>query len=225
MFKCTISHTRTINNIVTKINISISKRMDVFLLVVVIILAIILVGVNIYLLIYYSHPDDQGFGESIYPKIVVVLGLTLAFAQILILPLDISNARGDGANFRIDIFWQIVLITVACYIVFLAPFSLFLYEADDEDTCGTKLLHAIKMEAFVIVILIVLFVSTYFFFSKAKIPFRQIRIAENSFKGHSNIISSELPTDTNEVMELDVSFAIYVIAVFSWIGWYVAVLF
>ena len=46
--------------------------MDIVLLVVVIILAIVLVGLNIYLLAYYSHPDDEGFGVSIWPKIVVV---------------------------------------------------------------------------------------------------------------------------------------------------------
>eukprot|EP00826_Nyctotherus_ovalis_P011973 TRINITY_DN1311_c0_g1_i7.p3 TRINITY_DN1311_c0_g1~~TRINITY_DN1311_c0_g1_i7.p3 ORF type:complete len:194 (-),score=53.83 TRINITY_DN1311_c0_g1_i7:1092-1673(-) len=191
---------------------------DVFLLIVVILLAIILVGVNIYLLIYYSHPDDQGFGESVYPKIIVVLGLTLAFAQILILPLDVSNARGDGADFRIDIFWQVVLIIVACYIVFIAPFSLFLYEADDEDSCGAKLCHAIKMEFFVIVILVILFLATYFFFNEAKIPLDEITIAANSFET-AGYATNNMPSGSETHMKLDVSFAIYIIAVFSWIGW------
>jgi LMBR1 domain-containing protein 1 len=183
------------------------------------------VGVNIYLLIYYSHPDDQGFGDSIYPKIIVVLGLTLAFAQILILPLDVSNARGDGADFRVDIFWQIVLIAVACYIVFLAPFSLFLYEADDEETCGAKLCHAIKMEVFVIVILAILFIATYFFFNEAKIPLDEIKIFESSFSDQGdNMQTDDLPSGKETKMELNVSFAIYIIALFSWIGWYVLVL-
>ncbi len=107
--------------------------MDIVLLIVVIILALVLVGLNIYLLAYYSHPDDEGFGVSIWPKIVAVLGLTLAFAQILILPLDISNSRGSGSGFRVDILWQILIICVAVYIVFLAPISLFYYEAEDEE--------------------------------------------------------------------------------------------
>jgi hypothetical protein len=45
---------------------------DIFLLIVVIILAIVLIGLNIYLMIYYSHPADRGIGEAIWPKIVVV---------------------------------------------------------------------------------------------------------------------------------------------------------
>ena len=47
--------------------------MDIVLLIVVIFLALVLVGINIYLLAYYSHPDDEGFGLSIWPKVVVVL--------------------------------------------------------------------------------------------------------------------------------------------------------
>jgi LMBR1 domain-containing protein 1 len=58
----------------------------------------------------------------------------LAFAQVLILPLDVSNSRGDGSGFRVDILWQIVFILVAIYVFFLAPFSLFYYEAEDEET-------------------------------------------------------------------------------------------
>jgi hypothetical protein len=55
--------------------------MDVVLLVVTILLALILVGVNIYLLVYYSHPDDEGFGASWWPKIIVVF-LPLNLTQI-----------------------------------------------------------------------------------------------------------------------------------------------
>lgn len=47
--------------------------MDVVLLIVVIILVLVLIGVNIYLLVYYSHPDDEGFGASVWPKIIVVI--------------------------------------------------------------------------------------------------------------------------------------------------------
>ena len=192
---------------------------DIFLLIVVIILALILIGVNIYLLVYYSHPDDEGFGASIWPKCIVVLGLTLAFAQILILPLDVSNARGDGNGFRVDIFWQIVLITVACYIVFLAPFSLFFYEADDEETLGAKLGHALKMELFVIVILVILFLATYFFFNEAKIPIDNIQIEANAFQTTMDNLTLKYSISDTDIV-LDVSFTIYIIAVFSWFGWY-----
>jgi len=46
--------------------------MDIFVLIVVIILALLLIAVNIYLVIYFIHKDDTGVGQAILPKIVVV---------------------------------------------------------------------------------------------------------------------------------------------------------
>ena len=70
------------------------------------------------------------------------MGLTLAFGQVLALPLDVSNARGQGAGFRVDILWQIIYMIVAIYVFFLVPFALFYYESDEEDdtVCFTRFL-------------------------------------------------------------------------------------
>jgi len=46
--------------------------MDAFLLISIIVVAVVLLLVNIYLLAIFIHPDDKGFGTSIFPKIVVV---------------------------------------------------------------------------------------------------------------------------------------------------------
>lgn len=45
---------------------------DVFMLVLTIVLGILLVLANVYLLAYYCHPDDRGFGSALICKIVVV---------------------------------------------------------------------------------------------------------------------------------------------------------
>ncbi len=47
-----------------------------------------LVG-NIYVLAFYAHPEDRN--QAWFPKIVVLLGLTLAFLSVLMLPLDRAN--------------------------------------------------------------------------------------------------------------------------------------
>lgn len=54
--------------------------MDVFLIIVTIILTILLFIVNVYLLAYYSHPDDRSDCFAIICKILVVIGLTLTWA-------------------------------------------------------------------------------------------------------------------------------------------------
>lgn len=74
--------------------------MDWFLTIVSVVVGILLVGVNFYLLALYCHrmfdidnwsADDNGFGASLFCKVIVVLGLTLSWAQVLLMPLDIAN--------------------------------------------------------------------------------------------------------------------------------------
>ena len=45
---------------------------DIFMLVMIIILGLLLLVTNIYLLAYYCHPDDRGFGSGLLCKLVIV---------------------------------------------------------------------------------------------------------------------------------------------------------
>lgn len=60
-------------------------------IVLIVVFIIILLAVNIYLLALYCHPDDKGWGNVVYCKILVVAGLTLCQAQALMVPLDVAN--------------------------------------------------------------------------------------------------------------------------------------
>ncbi len=46
--------------------------MDVLMIVFICLISIILIIADIYLLAYYCHPDDRGFGSALICKIVVV---------------------------------------------------------------------------------------------------------------------------------------------------------
>ena len=46
--------------------------MDIFLLVSTIILSILLIFVSFYFLALYCHPEDKGWGTSLFCKILVV---------------------------------------------------------------------------------------------------------------------------------------------------------
>ena len=68
--------------------------------------------------------------------------MTLAWAQVLMLPLDVSNARyfkitvrGSGGQLNMAIFWQVIYIALAVFIVVIIPACTFYYEADDEWSC------------------------------------------------------------------------------------------
>ena len=47
--------------------------MDVLMIVFICLISILLIIANIYLLAYYCHPDDRGFGSALICKIVVVI--------------------------------------------------------------------------------------------------------------------------------------------------------
>ena len=81
---------------------------DVFLIVATTVAFFILLVIAVYLLVYYSHPDDHN--EAYFPKIVVIIGIMLAGATCLLLPLDVANGEGYPGTFEIlyyinFIFW------------------------------------------------------------------------------------------------------------------------
>ena len=73
---------------------------DVFLIVALTVAFFILLVVAVYLLVYYSHPDDRN--EAYFPKIVVIIGIMLAGATCLLLPLDVANNEGYAGTLCCD---------------------------------------------------------------------------------------------------------------------------
>ena len=72
------------------------------MLVMIIVLSILLFIISLWLLIYFGHPDDRWECFAIFCKIIMVtynsitiqiIGMTLAWAQVLMLPLDVANTR------------------------------------------------------------------------------------------------------------------------------------
>jgi LMBR1-like membrane protein len=65
---------------------------DVFLIVSITVAFLILFVVAVYFLVYYQHPDDHD--DAYFPKFVVIIGIMLAGATALLLPLDVANNDG-----------------------------------------------------------------------------------------------------------------------------------
>lgn len=106
------------------------------MIVMLSIIGVLLLIANVYLLAYYTHPDDNGKGIDLLSKIVVVIGMTLTWTTVLMFPLDVSNARSSlDVAFRMDIFWQVVYLTTAAFILIIIPSLIFYYEADPDWTC------------------------------------------------------------------------------------------
>lgn len=110
---------------------------NVVAIVVSVVVALVIIVVSFYLFSMYCHrkynrdiAEEQGFGNALFPKILVILSQALAWGQVLLLPLDLSvNGNDPDTNFNVVyyIYYPIVFFITA----FLNPFAMFFYESDE----------------------------------------------------------------------------------------------
>ena len=58
--------------------------------------------------------------------------MILAWAQVLMLPLDVSNARGEGGGIDMKLFWFIIYMASAIWVFVVIPFMKNYLEADED---------------------------------------------------------------------------------------------
>jgi hypothetical protein len=104
--------------------------MLVFLTVVVILIFILVFIGNIYILAYFSHPEDNVTKGIWYYRGLVILCLSFANYIIFAIPLDISSAnRHDSIKlgFPMDIIWSVIDFVVCATVMFFLPLALVIY--------------------------------------------------------------------------------------------------
>jgi LMBR1 domain-containing protein 1 len=78
--------------------------------------------------VYFQSEEDKN--TAIFPKVVVVVGLTLTCINILMLPYDVANAR-TRSSIPVDLLWVILYVIIAVWSIGVIPFTIFYYEAED----------------------------------------------------------------------------------------------
>lgn len=110
-----------------------------FLIVIAVVVSVLALGVAIYVLVAYQHPEDRN--QAWIPKIVVIFGFTLAIWTVLLFPLDVGNRNACAQNVSFsDCHFAIPTrqLWYACYgciggmVGIIIPFSIFYYEADSD---------------------------------------------------------------------------------------------
>ena len=134
---------------------------DIFMLIIVIVLSIIIIFINIYLLAYYCATDDTEFKGAIFLKITAVLGMFIGLGQVCLLPLDVSNTRGEGGEFRMDIIWQITYLVITIFVFIIIPLEIAIYESDPDWTCKQKLGNTFCFFFCEVIVIGLLFLITY----------------------------------------------------------------
>jgi len=123
------------------------------MIIVVVAVAILTVVLSLYLIVIYQHPEDHN--QAWFPKLVVLLGFTIAIYTVLMFPLDVANSQVCETNlplvdcsttFPMEAMWQAIYIANMVCVFVLLPFAFFYYEGDSEWYVLLTLANTIKFE-------------------------------------------------------------------------------
>ena len=206
---------------------------DAMLIIMIIVMLIVLLITNIYILIDFSHPDDK---ESIIGwilKLIVIIGLTLAWCQVLMVPLDVSNNRTFGGGIDMKLFWFIIFIITLIYVLVIFPISSSLYETQDDWTVCEKIKHCLCFFLVLIIFFVGITAVLYATIGKTSIPITKKEYEDCSidnviFDSNDPGFLSKLNCNlkrSEESVELNVNIIVYSMAILTFISWIVFALF
>lgn len=163
--------------------------MDIALLIVTLVIAGLLPLCSIYFVVYFQHEEDKLTAWA--PKIITVLGLTLAGYNLFLLPLDIANRqygklpiKGIAITlFSLDILFSALII----------PFMILYYEGiptqkTNKSIAFHQTIYACKWIIPVIVVLTALTIPLYIFFGHTKIS--QVVLNSKFVQGNASLFSN-----------------------------------
>jgi len=151
-----------------------------------VIIIMILMVLSVYMIVYFQHPDDKN--QAYFPKITVLLGMVIAGATIMLLPVDVANRAeyagctgydmGPCGELNMIAIWDTMYWLIVIMLVVFIPLSTFFYEADDGSVTGAKnsrLKEALISEVFVILIVSAVFTGLYQGYGTTTIPVVEYR--------------------------------------------------
>ena len=193
---------------------------DWFTIVVIFLIIIALLITNIYIIAYFCHPDDKGSLIGWVLKIIVLIGLTLSWIQVLLLPIDVSNTRTFGGGLNMKVFWYVIYILTIIYILIIYPLSTSFYEADPDWSIKEKITHSLCWFFIYFLFFLLITIILYSSIGKTDIPITRIFCDysqnQNSFSEFSEISNCK---SSDEHLQIKVNFLIYAIAVLLFVSW------
>ena len=200
---------------------------DVVLVVTAVVMTLMILLASVYLLVYFQHEDDKNVAWA--PKIAVVLSLTLTATSVLLLPLDVANQKSNG-QMPMQLLYQILYVASIVMATAVVPFLIFYYEAWDPEKPNGRLRAALCYETITCIVTAILLAIMWLFLGFADIP-----VTEFVFNGtlldaaDNDLFDCGLPTGCPAPLEtefrISVTPVVYVMAMASFVGWFLFTLF
>lgn len=201
---------------------------DVWLIIVTIVCFLLMVALNIFMLFYYLHPDDKGFINGCFEKLMIVLASTVLWAFVLLLPLDIANSRGDGSGFNIETTYVILFIIYLIFLVIVLPFVSFFYDTDTDNTCAIRFFKSLIYTILMAVIVIILGLIAWGIVNNGEIACSQQTGLISSFQFSSDEVTTaflESATATSAGVAYQSNMLIIAVIFILFLGWFLFIIF
>mmetsp|Transcript_24368 Transcript_24368/g.39232 ORF Transcript_24368/g.39232 Transcript_24368/m.39232 type:complete len:534 (+) Transcript_24368:160-1761(+) len=226
---------------------------DAFLIITILVIAVVLlIGIALSI-VYMQHPDDKNVAWL--PKGVVLFGLFLACCNVLILPLDVMDAQnGGGLNMNLVWTISFYMTAVMVLIIIPFAYFYYENETDSGEStagcCGlipywnSQLCEGIKWSLAFFISFSLILVIMY-----ALLPYADIPLTTRTYDFTSSTLRvttavpdlDELDVDcssdadtaaqthdcfvSSSVIELQITFPVYCMALLAFVGWFLFVLF
>lgn len=204
--------------------------MDAWLVIVAIIVATLTLALVFYLVVLFSSEDDEN--QAWLPKVIVVLGLSLACFNVLLLPYDVANkqhpevANSTGGGVDTVLVWQMVMISVALFCFLIVPFSIFYYEAYDPEQSSIfdQIRPAFCFTTISFMVFTILLFVLWLTLGEAAIPFQAYttnaqRIDVHNYADATCGQMSFQIESSDDTLNIKVSWFVYLVGLMSAAGW------
>jgi len=215
---------------------------DPFLCIVIALVAIGSAFISWYFFHKFQHPLEASRGAA-WPQVVVIVSLVLTLMAVLLPPLDIANGNG---GIPMDILWYIVFYTQATFIFLVLPYTIFYYGAydsfgsvDDDgnlieaDSCQPRAWRSALCYTFITAAIVLTLIGVVWLFmgiAELDVMTFSGALTDIATANSMGTIPMTCMTDAlvetagectgeESILEMDVTFPVYTIAVTAFLGW------
>lgn len=175
------------------------------------------------MLVYFQADEDKN--TAIAPKVAFVLALALACLFVLLLPLDVAN-RTTASGLDMEVLWQLAYMLIALFALGIIPFLIFYYEAEDPESRQYQCWTAIKYELVTLVVTLVLLIIAWLLAGFAEVPIVSYTYNGTLADAYADSIPSDAVVDKREeLLKVNVTPITWIMALISFVGWFLFVLF
>lgn len=202
--------------------------MELFLIIVLVVFLLVFMMVAVKMLWTFEQPEDDWRCGTIVPKVTFILAITVAFMMTLVLPLDVENMRVTGEG--LPDMWSALYITILVFSVIVIPLASFIYEASDDIALGSgSRIRFLMMRFFILITFVVVTVGLlYFFLNTTTIPVTEYNCPEYVYDAPQTLTptASLLCASTSDAyLKMQMKLGDYIVALTSFIGWGLLVVF